>query len=344
MKRSLSWGIISTGRIAGYFAEDLTKSMSGKLAAVASRDMAKAQIFAGRHGIPNAHGSYEALLADPSVEAVYIATPHPQHATWIARAAEAGKHVLCEKPLAMNAHEARQAVSACRRNRVLLMEAFMYRCHPQIPRIVELVRSGALGKVGLIQASFSFQRPFNATQRLWNRELGGGAILDIGCYAVSAARLIAGAVAGCSFLDPEQVGGTAILHPETGVDLASIGTLGFSNGVIAEVACSIGLDFGTFVRIHGSEGSLVVPTPFVANRAGGEAQLLLSKPGVTEPEVFRINAGPLYAAEADAFARALHAGSEDVPEMTVADSLGNIATLDRWRAAVGLAYPQDLYK
>ena len=192
----LNWGIISTGAIAHTFARGVGNSQTGKLAAVGSREKDKAEKFGDEFDIPNRHGSYEELLADDSVQAVYIATPHPQHLEWIVKAAEAGKHILCEKPLTMNAAEAAVALEAARANDVFLMEAFMYRCHPQTARVQEIIRSGEIGDVHFIAASFSFNAGFDENSRLFNNALGGGGILDVGGYTASMARVLAGRRAG----------------------------------------------------------------------------------------------------------------------------------------------------
>ena len=334
----LRWGILGTGRIAGIFSRGVLASQTGRLAAVGSRAQATADRFAREYKVARAHGSYEALLADPEVQVVYVATPHPHHAEWTMRAAQAGKHVLCEKPLTLNHAQAVTVVEAARAAGVLLMEAFMYRCHPQTARVVELVKSDALGRVGLVQASFGFQREFNPDARLWNRALGGGGILDVGCYPVSFARLIAGAADGQPFADPVSVAGTGYLHPPAGVDVSAAGTLKFANGMVAQVACSIGLVQDSSARLYGSEGWLHVPVPWISTRDGGTSSIFLHRPGASAPEEIAITAPPLYALEADAFAAALAAGWRDVPQMTVADTLGNMAVLDQWRSAVGLVY------
>lgn len=334
----LRWGILGTGRIAGIFSRGVLASQSGRLAAVGSRTQAAADRFARAYGVPRAHGSYTALLADREVQAVYVATPHPLHAEWTMRAAQAGKHVLCEKPLTLNQAQAETVVAAARAAGVLLMEAFMYRCHPQTAKVVELVKSGALGRVGLVQASFGFQREFNPDVRLWNRALGGGGILDVGCYPVSFARLIAGAANGQPFADPVSVSGTGYLHPQAGVDVYAAGTLKFASGMVAQVACSIGLVQDSSARVYGSEGWVHVPEPWISTRDGGTSSIFLHRTGAPAPEEIAITAPPLYALEADAFAAALAAGSRDVPQMTLADTLGNMAVLDQWRSAVGLKY------
>jgi len=341
--RPLRWGILATGRIAGVFAAGLKSARAGRLVAVGSRSEEPARRFAAEHGIAaaNTHGTYEGLLADPEVDAVYVSTPHPQHAEWVVKAAAAGKHLLCEKPLGLNHAEGVAMVAAARRAGVVLMEAFMYRCHPQTAKIVSLIREGALGTVGLVQATFSFRTDYSAESRLWSNAAGGGGILDVGCYAVSMSRLVAGAAAGRAFLDPVEVNGAGVLHPESGVDVYAAATLKFANGVIAQVAAGVGLTQENVVRIYGSAGWLLMPSPWVINREGGASKLLLHRAGAAAPEEIVIEGGPLYALEADAFARAVRAGERDVPEMSTEDTLGNLATLDRWRAAIGLSYESE---
>jgi predicted dehydrogenase len=169
-KSQVTWGIIGTGNIAHTFANGLAHSRTGKLVAVGSRTKASAEKFAKEFGVSNVHGTYEALLADPAVQAVYISTPHPTHAEWCIKAARAKKHILCEKPMTMNHAEAMVVAEAARENGVLLMEAFMYRCHPQTMRVAELIRSGAIGKVAVIKATFSFHAGYHSESRLYQNE------------------------------------------------------------------------------------------------------------------------------------------------------------------------------
>ena len=339
----LRWGILGTGRIAGVFARGLADSCCGRLVAVGSRSAESSLRFAAEYRLDSggAHGSYAALLADPQVEAIYLATPHPQHVEWAVKAAAAGKHVLCEKPLGVNHAEGLRMVAAARAHRVVLMEAFMYRCHPQTAKIAELIRSGALGAVGLVQAAFSFKSDYQPASRLWANAAAGGGILDVGCYPVSLARWVAGVVSGQPFLDPVTVTGAGVLHPESGVDVYAAATLQFANGVIAQVSAGVGLTQDNVVRIYGSEGWLLVPTPWVIRPEGGQSTLWLHRSGATEPEAITVEAGPLYALEADAFAAAVRSGASEVSAMTLDDTLGNLATLDRWRAAIGLVYAAE---
>lgn len=339
----LRWGILSTGRIAGVFARGLAESSLGRVVAVGSRAAASAMRFAAEHGIApeHAHGSYEALLADADVEAIYLATPHPEHAEWAIKAAEAGKHLLCEKPAALNHAQAAAMVDAARRAGVLFMEAFMYRCHPQTAKVVELVWAGAIGEVKLAQVSFGFWSEFDAESRLWSKELGGGGILDVGCYAMSFARLIAGAAEGAAFAEPVEVTGAGQLHPVTGVDVFATATLRFASGLVAQLTTSVGLGIDNVARIYGTDGWIEVPHPWIITKGGGEQVIRLHRRGAKEPEVFTTTAGNLYALEADAFAAALRAGARAVPAMTPEDTLGNLAALDRWRAAIGLVYAKE---
>lgn len=339
MSDLLQWGILATGRIAHSFAKGLRHAELGKLAAVASRSQESAERFGAEYGLPAArcHGSYEALLADEAVQAVYIATPHPGHAKWAIKCAEAGKHILCEKPLAMNARDAGEIVAAARRHGVFLMEAFMYRCHPQTQRLSELVRSGAIGRVRMIQAAFSFQAPVDPKSRLFDPALGGGGILDVGGYPVSMARLIAGAANGQPFAEPADLCALGEIG-ETGVDELATALARFPGGVQAQLSCGIRLWQDNAVRIYGEEGWLHVPEPWLPARDGGTSRVFLHRQGQREPEEITF-ASPedrpafLYAIEADHVAR--HIASGEAPAMTWDDSLGNMRALDRWREAIG---------
>lgn len=337
----VKWGILATGRIAQTYANGVAASLTGENVAVGSRDLASARAFAERNQIPRAYGSYEALLADPEVEAVYIATPHPMHLEWTLKTLAAGKHVLCEKPIGMNAREAEQMFAAARRADRLLMEAFMYRCHPQIAKLLELIRSGVLGTIGSVQASFSYNAPFDAASRTWARELGGGGILDVGCYPVSFSRLVAGAASGKPFLDPREVKALGALHAQTRVDVHTAAVLGFENGVIAQVSTAVGLYEDSSARVYGSKGWAHVLEPWLPNSGGRGCKLLLYRGESAPQEIPVVVERPLYAYEADAFGRVLRAGGRSVPEMSPEDTLGNLRTLDAWRAAIGLTYPAD---
>lgn len=290
--------------------------------------MASAKKFASEFDIPNVHGSYEELLKDRSIEAVYIATPHPSHAEWAIKAAKAGKHILCEKPLTMNVRETKRVLEVVRRHKVFLYEAFAYRPHPQTVKLLELIRRGAIGEVRMIQASFCYNAAYDPQNRIFAKKLGGGGILDIGCYPVSMARLIAGVVHGKKFLDPIEVQGVGHVG-RTGVDEWAAAVLKFPGDILAEVTCGVRVEGETVLRIHGSKGSITVPKPFNAGHKAGKSEILIRREGNTRTITVR-SPKSLYVWEADETARCIRRGLRQSPCMNWADSVGNALTLDRW--------------
>jgi predicted dehydrogenase len=324
-QEKIRWAILSTGHIAGVFAGELSQSRTGRLVAVGSRTLASAKSFARRFGIQKAYGSYGQLLQDPSVEAVYIATPHPFHARWTMAAAKAKKHVLCEKPLAMNAIEAQGIIRAARANRVFLMEAFMYRCHPQTEKVVQLIRDDAIGKVRMIHASFSLNRPFDPKHRLFSKALGGGGILDIGLYPVSFSRLVAGAACGKHFVEPLEIKGAGHIG-KTGVDEWAVAILKFPGEIFAEVRCSTRVEGETAARVYGTQGYLTLFAPWHPT-----SRILLQKGWKNKPREIRVKSDKgVYAWEADKVGEAIRAGRRECSAMSWQDSLGNMRILDRW--------------
>jgi predicted dehydrogenase len=339
MTTSLRWGILAASRIAGEFVKGLKDSRTGTALAVGSRMKDKADSFGAAHGIPHRYGSYEALLADPDVDVVYISTPHSYHAEWAIKAAEAGKHILCEKPLTLNLQEAEAVVAAAKQHNVFLMEAFKYRCHPQTARAMQLIREKAIGDVRLIQATFSFHAGFSAGSRLFNNELGGGGILDVGCYCTSFARLAAGAALGIPYADPLRVVGCAKLNEITGTDDYSSAVLEFPGSILAQVTTGVAVQMENTVRIFGTEGWMHIVEPWLPGRDRGPGIIMLHRQGEEPREIAVPHDRLLFAYEADVVAAHLH--EREAPEMPTGDSLGNMATLDRWRAAVGLVYPAE---
>ena len=335
----LQWGIIGAGRIAGAFAKGVAASRSGTLVAVGSRAQASAEAFGREYGVPRRHASYEALLADPEVQAVYIATPHPMHAEWAIKAAEAGKHILCEKPITLNLAEATAVVEAAWRHDVFLMEAFMYRCHPQTAKLVEILKSKAIGDVQLITATFSFHAGMNPEGRLFKNALGGGGIMDVGCYCTSMARLIAGVQLGKDYADPVAVVGAGRVG-ETGVDEYAAAVLKFPGDIVAQVATGCRLSQESVVRIYGTEGNILVPSPWFCSRDAGKSTILVKKNSDLKPKKVTVKADRgLYAFEADMVAA--HVEEREAPVLRWGDTLGNMRTLDQWRQAVGVAYDAD---
>jgi predicted dehydrogenase/aryl-alcohol dehydrogenase-like predicted oxidoreductase len=343
MSIKLNWGIIGTGAIAKTLANALTKSRNAQLVAVASRAKETADKFGKDFSLDpsKCYGSYEAILKDPEVQAIYIAVPHPLHAEWAIKAAEAGKHLLVEKPIGVNQYQAQAIVEAAVANDVFLMEAFMYRCHPQTKKLVELLKDKVIGDVRVIQATFSFAAGFNPSSRLYANELAGGGILDIGCYPASIARLIAGAATGADFADPIDV--KAVGHLEsTGVDGYTSAVVKFPGDIVATLNAGVAVNQENVVRIFGTGGSIYLPNPWVADRTGGDAgRIIVQKRGEKEPEEIDIAASiTSFTMEVDQFGDAVAAGHRQAtsPAMNLKDSLGNIKLLDAWRAQIGVMY------
>ncbi len=340
----INWGILGTGNIASVFAKGIVDSTTGGLLAVASRSMSSAQSFGQEFDVPCRYGSYEELLADPKVQVVYIALPHILHAEWTIRAANAGKHVLCEKPLAVNYKEALSMVEAARQNDVFLMEAFMYRCHPQTSKLIELLRARVIGEVRIIQATFSFQAEYDINNRALSNELGGGSILDVGCYPISMVRLIAGVDLGKEYADPEEIYGVGHIGVQSGIDEWSACCLKFPRGLIAQVSAGVFLKQENVVRIFGSEGNIFIPSPWVpGGREPGITKIFVHKRGENKPQELSTETKMgLYSIEADMVANSIKMRQASV--MKWEDSLENMRTLDIWRKTVGVSYPQDKIK
>ena len=342
----LNWGILGTGNIAKTFAQAVAKSQTGALCAVGSRQQQTADEFAGANDVPHAYASYDAVLSDQGVDAVYISLPNHLHLEWTVKAADAGKHVLCEKPLTLNHAQAVELISAVRQRNVFMMEAFMYRCHPQTRKVVDLVRDGAIGDVRVIQAHFGYNmggRGGNPYENIRLRnEVGGGGIMDVGCYAVSAVRLIAGAALGQEApAEPDTVTGVAHIGEIGRVDEWATAALKFPNDIIANVTCGSMAAVGTVVRVWGSHGHLEVPNPWFPGRAQDVEKILVARAGGQEEIAVPARHGLLYALEADTVARSLPAQQAPYPCMTWDDSLGNMKVLDRWRECVGLTFDPE---
>ena len=254
----VTWGLLSTARINDAVLAGAALSDRARVAAVASRDRDRADAYARERGIERAYGSYEALLADPEIEAVYIPLPNSLHVEWSIRALEAGKHVLCEKAFDRRVARVEEAFDAAERADRFLMEGFMYRHHPQTKRLSELVADGAIGELRLVRASFSFSLTRLGDVRM-SPELDGGSITDVGCYCISGIRLLAG--------EPESVTATQVLGP-SGVDVRFAGTLECPGDVVAHFDCAFDLPFRSELEVVGSEGVLHVVDPFTLGPFG----------------------------------------------------------------------------
>jgi xylose dehydrogenase (NAD/NADP) len=250
--RAVRWGFLSTANINDKLLPGAEASPDLDVVAVASRDVGRAEAYARERGIERAYGSYEELLADPEVEAVYISLPNSMHVDWSVRALEVGKHVLCEKPLSRHPQDVGRAFDVAEKAGRILMEAFMYRHNPQTRRLVELVADGAIGRLRLVRAAFSFPLDDASDVRL-DAELEGGGLMDVGCYCVSGARLLAG--------EPESVYGEQVAAA-SGVDALFTGTLRFPDDVLAEIDCGLVLPVRDELEAIGEEGSIFLDDPW----------------------------------------------------------------------------------
>ena len=256
MSGTVTWGLLSTANINDKPLGGAAESDRVDVIAVASRDAARAEAYARERGIERAYGSYEELLDDPDVEAVYISLPNSLHVEWSIRALEAGKHVLCEKPLSRRAEDVERAFDVAEQSGRLLMEAFMYRHNPQTARLEELVDGGAIGRLRLVRAAFSFPLADAGNVRL-DASLDGGGLMDVGCYCVSGTRLLGG--------EPEQVYGEQVLG-ESGVDELFTGTLRFPGDVLAQFDAGLVLPVRDELEAIGEEGSLFLDDPWHCQR------------------------------------------------------------------------------
>jgi len=318
MSEPLKWGILATGVIANKFAADLKATDRGVLVATGSRSRENAEKFAAEHGGAG-YGSYEEVLEDPDVEAVYNSPPNHLHKEWTIKALRAGKHVLCEKPIALNAREAEEMFAVAEETGKVLVEAFMYRLRPVAMKIIETVRSGAIGEVRLIRSNFTFAREADKADARYHAEWGGGSLMDIGAYSVNFCRAVAGS-------EPTEIHAIAHIH-EHGVDDYAAGLLKFGDA-LATFTAGMTIMSDRRVFIAGTEGRIVSDQPWFEKDAFemtiGEKTMRVECP----------QEKPLYTLEAEAFADIVQNGVE--PWTTKEDTLGNMRTLDELRRQVGL--------
>jgi predicted dehydrogenase len=335
MRERLRFGVIGTGGIASDFTEALQQSKRCRVVNVVGSSPLKSRAFAERFQIPAAAASLADFLTDPAIDAVYIATPHPCHEGHALASIEAGKHVLCEKPLTTDAASAARVVEAARRRGVFLMEAFMYRCHPLMDELLPRLRDGVIGPLRHLRADFAFRVPRNPEGRLFDLALGGGGILDVGGYPVSFARLIAGVANGLPYDEPNRVQAVGIIGP-TGADELTTALLTFASGFSATVTAGVFHDAGRTAIIFGENGKIVLADPWIpgSDRHGRETGYTIWRDGhAPEPVVVRATQAT-YAIEAELVADTLPGTQAAWPAMAWADTLGNMRALDAWRAAL----------
>ena len=318
----LRWGILGTGRITPRVVVPMAGSSRNTVAAVASREPDRSAAYAATHGIPRSFGSYEALIGDPDIDVIYIALPNHLHAEWTIRALEAGKHVLCEKPLALTVDDVEAVAATAARTNLVAMEAFMYLHHPQTRRVLDLIDGGELGTILGAQATFTFQIERDDDPRLVP-EMGGGTIWDLAGYPVSLFRRIAGA-------GPSSIEASAHIGP-SGVDLSCSAQLGYAGGMVGQLFTSFEVPFDERVEIFGSEASLVIRPAFVPYLTGQPTQVSVRRGDAIEE--IEIPLADPYLAEVENLAAAILDGA--TPEVPLIETRTNIGTLVAIQEKVG---------
>ncbi len=325
---TVKWGILGCARIAATaMIPAIRDSANGEVLATASRDLQKATEYAQRFDLPRAYGSYEELLHDPEIQAIYVPLPNSLHKPWTIRAAEMGKHVLCEKPIACNAGEAQEMADACQQNHVLLMEAFAHRFHPQLDRAMELIQAGKIGRIVRIASSMS-RSAYPAENIRMNRELGGGALMDLGCYCVNTARFLIGA-------EPARVFATQEIGAH-GVDERTTATVYFPGGKLLQFDTNLFLEDRRFEQgctIYGERGNLYLHQAFTQidllrfGRLVDTAIIFTDHTiGAGHTETFSVTAQHQWRLEAEYFAgRILAGGSIDQP---AENGIANMRVMD----------------
>jgi predicted dehydrogenase len=338
MTDKLNWGVIGTGGIATDFTEALERSERCRVVNVVGSSPAKGRAFADRWRLPRASESLGEMLGDSAVDAVYVATPHPSHESRALACIQAGKAVLCEKPLTVDAASTARLIEAARAARVFLMEAYMYRCHPLTAQLLARLREGAIGAIRHVRADFAFRVPRDPKGRLFDLALGGGGILDVGGYPVSFARLIAGLVEGQPVAEPVELQAMGVLGP-TGADEMASALLRFRSGLTAAVTCGVFHEAGTTAVIFGEQGKIVLPNPWIpeGKRQSRESAFVVHRDGQSPETVLVQTDKATYGIEAEVVADSLPGLEPKWPAMTWADTLGNMRVLDSWTTAVRAA-------
>ena len=311
MERQLNWGLLSTAKINQALIKPLNASKRTRLLAIASRSQSSADAYARENKIPRAYGSYEALLADPEIDVIYNSLPNNLHAEWTIKALRAGKHVLCEKPIALSLAEVDEMASVAKETGKILAEAFMYRHHAQTLKVKEIVDSGALGKLQLIKGAFTFTLTREGNYRQI-KEMGGGSIWDVGCYPISYARTIVGK-------EPVEVFGWQIEGPG-GSDDSFIGQMRFANGVHAQFDSGFKSPSRSYIEIVGSDAVLKIPSAF---KPGVKSDVFFVK-GEKEEKI-KISGTNLYLGEVEDMCDSILLNKPQ--RITLGDSRGNIAAI-----------------
>ncbi|MEZ4826730.1 MAG: Gfo/Idh/MocA family oxidoreductase [Bacteroidia bacterium] len=325
--KTIRWGILATGKIAHKFAQGLQTLEGAVIQAIGSRNLPQAQAFASQYQIPNIHASYEALAADPEVDAIYVATPHPWHRDNTLLCLENGKHVLCEKPFAVNTHEAEVMVAKAREKNCFLMEAMWTRFMPANVQLRQMLRDGIIGDIQMLTADFGFFSEFDPASRIYNPGLAGGALLDVGIYPISYAYMLFGE-------DPVHMSSTASICA-TGVDEQSAYLFGYANGALARLSSSVSLETSREAVIHGTKGYIRVPLFWKASElhvtVNGSEEKIYSYPYPSTGLQF----------QAQEVMNCIHGGKTESDIMPLDETLRIMRCLDTIRSQWGMKYPME---
>lgn len=313
---NIRWGVLSTANIAQQqLIPAIGRASNAELIAISSRGN-QVHPVASKLGISKAYESYEELLSDADIEAVYIPLPNNLHKEWVFKAAKQGKHILCEKPAALTAVEAEEMVEICRENNVKFMEAFMYQLHPQHQRVKEIIASGEIGDIKLIKSSHSFYLESRVDKFRMDKTMGGGSLYDVGCYSIHAIRYLLDS-------EPISVQCFAELDPETGVDVSSFGYLDMGDGVRAMFDCSFDMIRRNEYEVIGTKGTIKVPFAFRPDNNGGVGKVITQVADITREENIY---GDLYRLEVEHFSDVIQNNSE--PKITGISTINNMRVIE----------------
>ena len=338
----INWGIIGSGSIANAFSYSIQAATNSKLTSIFGRNPKKVEAFADKFHI-DAHHQLDDFISSEEIDAIYVATPHSEHFFYALEAIKNGKHVLCEKPFTMNAYESMILLDLANAKNIFLMEAFMYRTHPQTRNILDNLNflSDTKSKI-MIEASFGFKADVLATHRLRNPELGGGAILDVGCYPLTMAKLIAGQLQGLAFAEPKSLLATGQLD-ETGVDLQSHAHLIFSDLIEAKISCAINEDFSNNLVISNGKYSIHAPDPWHCGQfQEGNSSIHLSTDGGHSKEIKCIDDTGLFTREIEHAAQCILESQIESKFICHAETQSNMFWLDKWRQEMKIDCPMAL--
>lgn len=306
MSKVIKWGIISTAAIGqGALIPAIIDAVDNEVVAISSSNIEKAKDVASKFNIPKAYGSYEEMLNDPDIDAVYIPLPNHLHSEWVKKAAKAGKHILCEKPAALNAEEAKDMIEFCKEKNVIFMEAFMYQFHPQHQRVKDIIASGEIGEVKVMRSGFAFymdpsERDANIRTKL---EMGGGSVYDVGSYCLNAIRDILDS-------EPAKIFAQAEIHPTYKIDMLTTGVIELKNGVRAVFDSSFDASFNAGYEVVGTKGIIEAPRAFRSDMHNGEGIIIIKdENGVVREEKIQ---GHHYTLQVEHFAECIREGKEPV--------------------------------